>query len=484
MERLEGKPITPEALLKTVPRPILPSRPDLVKMYDKCWELGLLKSELGIEGSGFVDWYIDAAFDNRIFQWDTCFSLAWAKYSQGGLPNMVSLDNFYRKQHPDGAISGVIRKKTGEDDQPMDSPWFTRNNLFSWIEYEYYMITGDASRFERVVPILRDYAHWIQRNRRYENGHYFWSGWSSGMDNSPRSRANKFYPPYSWVDYDGNEALAAYYLAKMAEVIGDKETADKMYNLQTELKQLVNREMWSEEDRFYWDLDKDGSFLKHKTVASFWPMWGRITEETHVDGLVYHLNDTNSFNRPHRVPTAAADEKRYAPAGRYWRGSVWAPTNHMVVKGLMAQDRIEIAREIHQNHINNMAAVFQGTNTVWENYAPEFTKPGKPAKADFVGWSAAGPIAQLIENYIGINLNVPENTITWNLLTTEEVGIENLQFGDAKVKLVANERKRMDDPIEIDVETGTDFTLNLYDGKNTYKKEVKSSTKKITIEVG
>lgn len=478
----KGKPISADEVLKAVPEPIIPNRKDLKEMYDRCWVLGLESSELAIPGSGFVDWYIDAAFDNRIFQWDTCFSLAWAKYSQGSLPNMQSLDNFYRKQHDDGAISGVIRKETGEDDQPKDSPWFTRNNLFSWIEYEYYLTTGDASRFERVVPILADYARWVKRNRRHENGHLYWSGWSSGMDNSPRSRADEFYPPYSWVDYDANEALAAWNLAKMAEVIGDQETAAEFRQWHAELTQLVNEDMWSEKDRFYWDLDKDDSFMKVKTIASFWPMWGRITDEQHVDGLVHHLNDNQSFDRPHRVPTTAADEQAYAPSGRYWRGSIWAPTNHMVVKGLMEQGRVKLARDIVLNHLNNLSAVFSSTNTVWENYAPEFSKPGQPAKSDFVGWSAVGPIAQLIENYIGITPNVPANEVEWNLLTTENVGVRNLEFGkNNTLVLEAKERDHLDDPVALKIHAEKSFTLTLYDGQSTYERDIPAGAHEFTL---
>ena len=87
---------------------------------------------------------------------DLCLALAWTKYGQVALPSTESLDNFYRKQHDDGAIAGVIKESTGEDDPPSDPPWFTRNNLFFWIEYEYHRTTGDASRFGRVVPVLRD----------------------------------------------------------------------------------------------------------------------------------------------------------------------------------------------------------------------------------------------------------------------------------------------------------------------------------------
>lgn len=479
----EELPTLKSKLLEAVPEPVVPARPDLKRMYEACWVLGYQQTHYGTPENGFVRWYIDEAFDNRLFQWDLCFALAWAKYGQGALPSIESLDNFYRKQHEDGAIAGVIKEADGSDDQPKDAPWFTRNNLFSWIEHEYYKTTGDASRFERVIPVLRDYARWIKENRRHDNGHYYWSGWGSGMDNSPRSVADEFYPPYSWVDYDANEALAARYLAKMADVTGDTAVAEEFRGLHAELKQLVNREMWSEADQFYWDLDKDGSFMKEKTVASFWPLWGQITEEKHVDGLVQHLNDEKEFNRPHRVPTLSADHPRYDPKGDYWRGSVWAPTNHMITKGLTANGRHELARTIVVNHLNNQAQVFQETETVWENYAPESPSPGEPASPDFVGWSADGPIAQLIEHYIGIRLDVPNDRINWMLLTDEKVGLRNLDFGGATVHLVAEGRNSSEAPVELSVETPRALTVRLQDSRHEVDVEVSPSVTKYEIDL-
>ena len=473
-------------LLDAVPEPVVPAHPEWKEMYEACWVIGYKQTHYGTPQNGFVRWYIDEAFDNRLFQWDLCFALAWAKYGQGALPSIESLDNFYRKQHEDGAIAGVIKESNGEDDQPKDAPWFTRNNLFSWIEYEYYKTTGDASRFERVVPVLRDYARWVKQHRRHDNGHYYWSGWSSGMDNSPRSKADEFYPPYSWVDYDANEALAAYYLAEMADVIGDTAVAKEFRSLHAELKRLVNRDMWSEADQFYWDLDKDGSFLKEKTVASFWPMWGRITEETHVEGLVRHLNNEEEFNRPHRVPTLAADHPQYDPKGDYWRGSVWAPTNHMITKGLTVNGRHALAREIVVNHLTNVSKVFQETGTVWENYAPESAAPGEPAAPDFVGWSADGPIAQLIEHYIGIRPDVPNNRIDWMLLTDEKVGLRDLDFGGVTVHLVAESRPHTDAPVTLTVETPRSFTIRLRDGTQQVDVEVtpEASTYEVDLTAG
>lgn len=303
------------------------------------------------------------------------------------------------------------------------------------------------------------------------------------MDNSPRSVADEFYPPYSWVDYDANEALAAYYLAEMADVIGDTAVAREFRDLHAELKHLVNTEMWSEADRFYWDLDRDGSFLKEKTIASFWPMWGRIAEEKHVEGLVQHLKDDKEFNRPHRVPTLSADHPQYNPQGDYWRGSVWAPTNHMITKGLTAHGRHELARTIVENHLDNVLAVFQKTGTVWENYAPESASPGDPASPDFVGWSATGPIAQLIEHYIGIRLDVPRNRINWMLLTDEKVGVRNLDFGGVTIHLVADSRASTSASVDLSVHAPEAFTLRMRDGENAVDVAVEPSIREYRVDL-
>lgn len=104
-------------LLEAVPEPVVPERPQLKEMCEECWVIGYQQTHDGMPENGFVRWYIDEAFDNRLFQWDLCFALAWAKYGQGALPGMESLDNFYRKQHEDGAIAGVIKESDGSDDQ-------------------------------------------------------------------------------------------------------------------------------------------------------------------------------------------------------------------------------------------------------------------------------------------------------------------------------------------------------------------------------
>ena len=58
-------------------------------------------------------YYVDEAFDDRIFQWDTLFMMLFDKYGLHEFPTLNSMDNFYYHQYDtedesDGFISRMI----------------------------------------------------------------------------------------------------------------------------------------------------------------------------------------------------------------------------------------------------------------------------------------------------------------------------------------------------------------------------------------
>ncbi|MEI8374341.1 MAG: trehalase family glycosidase [Planctomycetota bacterium] len=75
--------------------------------------------------------------------------------------------------------------------------------------------------------------------------------------------------------------------------------------------------------------------------------------------------------------------------------------NTMVIRGLERYGKHDLAREIALEQLRMVGEVFRTTGTVWENYAPDATKPGKPAKGDFVGWTGIVPILYFLEFGIG-----------------------------------------------------------------------------------
>ena len=98
-----------------LPSPIYDENPLYVQMYWKAWELAFRNFYEPQPGSGFVSQFIDAAFNENIFLWDTCFLTMFCNYGHPLVPGIGSLDNFYAKQYEDGEICREINRTTGRD---------------------------------------------------------------------------------------------------------------------------------------------------------------------------------------------------------------------------------------------------------------------------------------------------------------------------------------------------------------------------------
>ena len=451
-----------------LPAPVFSEKPEWVTMYWKAWELAFKNFHDPAPGSGYVSQFIDAAFNQNIFLWDTCFMTMFCNYGHPLVPGIGSLDNFYAKQYADGEICREINRTTGRDytewvnheGQPLFSRWgwngqrnapvtyqgrpapepapkltldALNHPIFAWAELESCRVTGDRQRLGMVYQPLVNYYRALQTYIRQGNGLYM-TDWGS-MDNSPRN------PHLAGggcaIDTSSQMALFARNLATIAELLGKPEPARDFAREADELSRKINELMWDPERRFYFDLTVDGKRAPVKTVAAFWPLLAGVASPAQTQDLVNELNNPQTFKRLHRVPTLAADQPGYDPAGGYWRGAVWAPTTLMVIRGLERNGQPSLAREIALNHLDLMGQVMRQTGTVWENYAPDTASPGKPAKGDFVGWSGLGPILCLLEFAVGLKPDAMANTLTWDLNSPATSGCERYRFNGHVVSLKA-----------------------------------------------
>ena len=198
-----------------LPSPIYDENPLYVRMYWKAWELAFRNYYEPRPGSGFVSQFIDAAFNQNIFLWDTCFLTMFSNFGHPLVPGIGSLDNFYAKQYQDGEICREIDRTTGRDyvewsnreRKDLFSRWsgFSVNYvgrdvpsprlrltldalnhpILAWAELESIRVTGDRSRLARVYDPLVHYYRAFQKYVRQGNGLYV-TDWAS-MDNSPRN---------------------------------------------------------------------------------------------------------------------------------------------------------------------------------------------------------------------------------------------------------------------------------------------------------
>lgn len=389
----------PDAL----PALIADDYPLWVAMYDWAWALAFRHLRQPDPGTGFVANYIDIPFNGNMFMWDSCFMMLFGGYARRQFRFMGTLDNFYAKQHDDGFICRELVCRTGADVFQSLDPRSTGPNILAWTEWLDYQISHDRERLARVFPVLVGYHRWWRDWRTHPDGSYWTCGWGSGMDNQTRvPRSEYHHRHYTWADATFQQALNCRVLIEIGREVGRTEFAAELGSEYAHLAAYANAHLWDEATAFYYDRAPDGTLSQTRSIGAYWALLAGIVPDERRGRFVAHLQDPGSFNRPHRIPAQSRDSKVYDPLGGYWLGGVWPPTNYMVLRGLTTNGYPDLAHEIALNHLQNVAAVFGQTGTLWENYAPEEVRQGKPSSPDFVGWTGLSAISVPLEYGIGL----------------------------------------------------------------------------------
>ncbi len=463
-----GLNLSVEELQARLPQPYLPARPELTALYWRSWELGARMVRHGTAANGFSPTYVDAAFGGNIFQWDTCFIAAFARYSRELLPILPALDNFYRLQEPDGYMAREYRWENGAPLWAKRSGNSINPPLYSWAEWQVYQLTADQARLATVWPHLDGYYRYLQHWHRNPDGTYWITDMGSGMDNTPRYGAG-------WVDLTCQQALNAQTMSRIASAIGNPLAAEWYRAEHHSLSQVINARLWNEGDGFYWDVDTMGLAVKNKTVASFWALLAEVTTPAQAARLVAHLQDPATFWRAHPFPTLAADHWLFKPHGDYWLGSVWAPTNYMIIKGLTATGHHEFARTAALQHLAAIERVATSTGTVWENYRPDEDAPGVPARPDFVGWTGCSPIALLLETVLGFEVAAPRQAVQWRIHEAGPHGVRALPVGAGTVDILIDAERT------VSVTTAQPLTLEISGARGTHTLQFAPGTHEETL---
>lgn len=439
------KPLpTYEASYEALPHPFWSGHESMIDCYNYAWKIAFGNLRKGKKEAGFASDFIDSAFNDSLFMWDSSFIVMFGKYASRIFNFQETLDNFYSHQHEGGFICRTISEEQfGDGWSPFD-PCSTGPNILPWAEWRYYCSTGDKERLSRVFDPLAAYHWWLQRNRTWQDGTYWSSGWGCGMDNQPRLQpeycVSHSHGHMSWIDTCAQAYLSGDILCKMARELGRKDETDWLEQEKALLRSVINEKMWNDADGFYYDRYRDGSLGSCKSVGAYWTLLAGLVPAERIDRFVAHLENENEFNRPNRVPTLSADHPLYNAEGDYWRGSIWAPTNYMVLEGLYQNGYRRLAFDIAQSCTDNVRSVFEETGTIWENYAPEAASRGNRSKKDFIGWSGLFPISILFEYVFGIHPDAANRTIVWDVNLTDNFGIENYPLGDATLTLKCEAR--------------------------------------------
>jgi hypothetical protein len=472
-----------------LPEPFWVDHAAAIACYWRAWELAFGNLKQPTPENDFAANFCDTAFNGNLFMWDSCFVTGFGVYGRRAFNFQKTLDTFYRKQHPDGFICREITETDGRDSYIRFDPTSTGPNVLAWAEWNYFQKSGDRQRLEMVFPPLVAYHQWLRKYQSWPDGSYWSSGWGTGMDNLPRVRRDEHINfdngHMTWVDATFQAVLSAKILLQIATILGRQV---EVKDLAEELERLIdysNYYLWNDESKFYFDRYPNGELSPIKHIGAYWALLAGCVPADRTLGFVSHLENPSEFKRVHRIPALSADSPGYSGTGNYWCGGIWAPTNYMVLKGLDAIGKDELAHEIAMNHLENVVKVFESEvrwegaeqfrqyfhltdlvyddkHTLWENYAPDVIRPGSHSKPGYVGWTGVPPVAVLFEDVFGLTQDAASNRLTWHVRLLEEHGINRYPFGSTgMVDLKCSSRQSRHDRPLIEVHSNVPFTLEV-----------------------
>jgi len=334
-----------------------------------------------------------------VYLWDTAFtSQAWKPWD---VETACEINRTVIDHADNGRLQHLVSKWSNSD--------YTQPYVMAWSVWENYIWGGKLEQLKQVYPVLVKYNRWLYENRTLDNGLFFWQhSYESGIDNSPRFGSTD---ESLAVDTTRLAAIdASSYmvrqndtLALMAMELGRNAEAEQFKDKASELRKKVNELLWDEESGYYFDLDVDkNELVKHKTIASLFPLFAGIADTERGRRLFEHIIDKNEFKTRFPLPTVARDDPSFIKD--MWRGPVWVNTSYMVIMGLYDYGYTDIAADMAFRTADMVYANHEKKGELYEFYDPEIvgiselnrkkgnlykriTLGNKP-QPNFAGWTA------------------------------------------------------------------------------------------------
>lgn len=223
----------------------------------------------------------------------------------------------------------------------------------------------------------------------------------SGWDNTPRfgDDATQVIP------VDLNCQLYRYELdlADFAEILGDKKKVRIWNSRADERRELINRYLWDEDSRFYWDYDlrtQDRLRDTPKSLASYVSLWAGVADQVQAARLVEHLL---AFEYDHGIVSC---EKGWNDETEHNFPTGWPYSHWYVCSGLRDYGFHEEASRIAMKWLRLIANEFTRTGAIRERHNvvdPGVMVPGRYPPQRGFAWTNGVFAALLVRLIFGID---------------------------------------------------------------------------------
>lgn len=288
----------------------------------------------------------------------------------------------------------------------------TKPPLAAWAVMNVYENTGDKAFVEEMFDKLYKYHQWWYTDRDHDkngvceygstDGTLIAAAWESGMDNGVRfdeAEMLKNEPENAWSMNQENICLNSFlyaekgYLAKMAQMLGKNELADKLTQEAKALKEHIQTKMFDPETGFFYDTRiGTGEFIKVMGAECWLPLWAGIATPEQARQVLDKMLDPTKFNSTVPLGTLEISHLRFRPTRGYWRGPVWIDQVYFGVMGLCKYGFDKEADMFVRKYIANAQGLLTD-GPIHENYNP---LTGETLNCPNFGWSSAVTLRMLL----------------------------------------------------------------------------------------
>lgn len=242
---------------------------------------------------------------------------------------------------------------------------------------DYMAETGDRSHLRAFYTAATRQIGWFERARRAEPDGFFYTDirdhkWESGVDEGVRFDGAAM-GPKACIDATCHVYQLCTFAAKWARLLG--EDPAPWDARAARLRHYITTGLWDNASGYFYDSWAIAN-PKERTGAfeGLWPLivgaaepWqaGRV-----IDGWV--LNP-DRFLTKHPIPTVAVDDPKFEL--RMWRGPAWNSMTYWVARACIRYGHPDAAHLLLGRALDDTAAQFARTHTIWEFYHPQGGRP-------------------------------------------------------------------------------------------------------------
>ncbi len=277
---------------------------------------------------------------------------------------------------------------TQEDDGLLPGPLCLRDGQITWSRetghppvwplavQDYIDRNGTDIRPACHEALLRQ-IKWFEQNRKAEDSGFYYSDiltkrWESGVDEGIRF-LNAPSGASACIDATAHVYAMYLYASRWGEALGEDS---RYYRQKAEsLEAFIQEKLFSEETGFFhdaWAIHEPA--LRCFALEGMWPLVvGAATTEQAHRVIEEHLTNTERFFCKHPLATVSQDDPRFEL--RMWRGPAWNSMTYWAARGCMTYNAFSAAAAILEAALDDSAAQFERTGTLWEFYHPFGGRP-------------------------------------------------------------------------------------------------------------